>query len=206
MLIQIHQEDPEPRKIQQVAWSLEKGGVLIYPTDTVYGLGCDISNKKAVEKICRIRKLDPAKARLTFICKDIAQIADYAWQMDNQLFKLLKRNLPGPFTFILKSSNAVPKLLKNKKRTIGVRIPENKIVEHIVSFLGRPLLSISLKNIDGQEEEEEYLTDPFEINEQFGKMVDYVIDGGPGGTVPSTLVDCTDGNFSIIREGKGILE
>ncbi|MEO1261552.1 MAG: L-threonylcarbamoyladenylate synthase [Bacteroidota bacterium] len=201
MLLQIHPDDPAPRKIQQVVTALEKGGVVIYPTDTVYGLGCDISNRKAVEKICRIRKLDPAKARLTFICRDIAQIAEYAWQIDNQLFKLLKRNLPGPFTFILKSSNAVPKLLKNKKRTIGVRIPENKIAQHIVVALGRPLLSISLKNID--DDDDEYLTDPFDIHELFGKSVDFVIDGGMGGTIPSTLVDCTDGFFTVIREGKG---
>lgn len=204
MTIHIHPDNPEPRKIQQVTKSLEQGGIIIYPTDTVYGLGCDFTNKKAVEKICRIKRLDPQKAMLTFICKDIAQIAEYAWQMDNQLFKLLKRNLPGPFTFILKSSNAVPKLLKNKKRTIGVRIPDNIIANHLVDTLGRPLLSISLKNTD--EDGEVYLTEPWEMEEQFGHQVDFVIDGGTGGTDHSTLVDCTGDSFEIIREGKGILD
>ena len=200
MLLAIHQEDPEPRKIQQVAQVLENGGVIIYPTDTVYGLGCDIFNKNAVERICRIRKLDPNKAMLTFICKDISQIAEHAWQLDNQLFKLLKSNLPGPFTFILKSNNTVPKLLKNNKRTIGVRIPDHKIVEHIINALGRPLLSISLKASE-TDEDEPYLTDPMDIHDRFGKLVDLVIDGGEGGTIPSALVDCTEEPFKVIREG-----
>ncbi len=201
MFLSIHTENPEPRKIQQVANILEAGGVIIYPTDTVYGLGCDIANKQAVEKICRIRQLDPAKAMLTFICKDLSQIAEYAWQIDDQTFKLLKNNLPGPFTFILKSSNAVPKLLKNKKRTIGVRIPNNKIVEDLVATLNRPLLSISLK----LNKEDDYLTDPEEIYHRFGKLVELVIDGGEGGDLPSTLVDCTDSPFQVIREGAGEL-
>jgi tRNA threonylcarbamoyl adenosine modification protein (Sua5/YciO/YrdC/YwlC family) len=199
MLISIHPENPEQRKIQQVANILEEGGVIIYPTDTVYGLGCDIANKQAVEKICRIRQLDPAKAMLTFICKDISQIAEYAWQMDDPIFKLLKKNLPGPFTFILKSSNAVPKLLKNKKRTIGVRIPKNNIVSDLIAALNRPLLSISLKNNN----EDEYLTDPQLIYDRFGKLVDAVVDGGEGGLTPSALIDCTVNPYEIIREGEG---
>jgi tRNA threonylcarbamoyl adenosine modification protein (Sua5/YciO/YrdC/YwlC family) len=146
---------------------------------------------------------------LTFICKDLSQIAEHAWQMDNQLFKLLKKNLPGPFTFILKSSNAVPKLLKNKKRTIGVRMPDNNIARMLTDSLNRPLLSISLKESSEEEEKEDnatpYLTDPFEIHERFGKLVDVVIDGGEGGSVPSTLVDCTGDPYKIIREGAGSL-
>lgn len=202
MLISIHPENPEQRKIQQVANILEEGGVIIYPTDTVYGLGCDISNKQAVEKICRIRQLDPAKAMLTFICKDISQIAEYAWQMDDPIFKLLKKNLPGPFTFILKSNNAVPKLLKNKKRTIGVRIPKNNIVSDLIAALNRPLLSISLK----LNKEDEYLTEPHLIYDRFGKLVDVVVDGGEGGSTPSTLIDCTVSPFEIIRKGAGEIE
>ena len=209
MLIKIHHDNPEPRKIQQVADIVKNGGVIIYPTDTLYGLGCDIFNKKAVERICRIRHLDPRKAMLSFICKDIGQIAEYAWQMDNQLFKLLKKNLPGPFTFILKSSNAVPKLLKNKKRTIGVRIPENTIAIEIVKALGRPLLSISLKDNSDNTPPRQYLTDPREIHERFGNEVDLII--GPQGWqgleprqsyTPSTLVDCTTDPYTILREGE----
>ncbi|HFA50170.1 MAG TPA: threonylcarbamoyl-AMP synthase [Bacteroidetes bacterium] len=206
MLLQIHTENPEPRKIEQTIRTLEKGGVIIYPTDTVYGLGCDIFNKKAVEKICSIRHLDPRKAMLSFVCKDIGQVAEYAWQMDNQLFRLLKRNLPGPFTFILKSSNAVPKLLKNKKRTIGVRVPDNKIAQAIVEELGRPLLSISLISFDEQGEDETYLNEPWEINEMFGNLVDIVIDGGTGGSQPSSLVDCTEEPYTIIREEASVLQ
>ena len=206
MLLAIHQEDPEPRKINQVVNTLESGGVIIYPTDTVYGLGCDISDKDAVERICRIKRLDPKKAMLTFICRDIGQIAEHAWQLDNQIFKLLKKNLPGPFTFILKSSNAVPKLLKNNKRTIGVRIPDHRIVSHIVESLGRPLLSISLKASDNAIDDVPFLADPWEIHEQYGKLVDLVIDGGEGGATPSALVDCTVDPFEIIREGIKELE
>jgi tRNA threonylcarbamoyl adenosine modification protein (Sua5/YciO/YrdC/YwlC family) len=137
---------------------------------------------------------------LSFICKDISQIAEYAWQLDNTVFKLLKKNLPGPFTFILRSNNAVPKLFKNRKRTIGVRIPDNRIALAIVEELGRPLLTTSLKS---DEELEEYFTDPFDIYEDFQKLVDVVIDGGIGGNVPSTLIDCTEEPFEIIRQGAG---
>ncbi len=203
MLLQIHSEDPEPRKIQQVTNILEKGGVIIYPTDTVYGLGCDIFNKRAVEKICKIRKIDPKKAMLTFICKDIGQIAEYSYQLDNQLFKLLKRNLPGPFTFILKSSNAVPKILKNNKRTIGVRIPDNKIVNKILASLGRPMLSISLKDTEDQDEEHSYFTEAWEIEEKYGKIVDLIIGNNTGGNTPSTLIDCSNEPHTIIRQGAG---
>jgi len=205
MLLSIHSEDPEPRKIQQVVKTLEKGGVIIYPTDTVFGIGCDIFNKKAVERICKIRHIDPNKARLSFICQDLSQIAEYSWQLDNQLFKLLKRNLPGPFTFILKSGNAVPKVLKNNKRTIGVRIPDNKVVNKIVESLGRPMLSISLK-VNDSEDEPEYFKEAWEVEEAIGKIVDLIIDGQPAGDTPSTLVDCTSGAYEVIRQGAGVLE
>ncbi|MCR9287919.1 MAG: L-threonylcarbamoyladenylate synthase [Bacteroidetes bacterium] len=202
MLLRINTENPEGRKISQVVDTLKKGGVIIYPTDTVYGLGCDIFNQKAVERICRLRKLDPKKAHLSFICNDISQISKYTQQIDNEIFKLMKRNLPGPFTFILKSNNAVPKLFKNNKRTVGVRIPDNLIVRSIIEEMGHPLLTTSLKSDD---EILEYFTDPIDIHDDYKKLVDIVIDGGIGGNVPSTLIDCTDSGFEILREGAGEL-
>lgn len=203
MLLKINPDNPEGRKIRQVVESLEDGGIIIYPTDTVYGIGCDIFNQKAVEKVCRIRGLNPSKAMLSFICKDISQIAEYAAPIDNATFRTMKRNLPGAFTFILKSNNAVPKLLKNKKRTIGVRVPDHHIPLQIVEGLGRPLLTTSLKSED---EILEYFTDPIDIFEDFKKLVDIVIDAGPGGNQPSTIVDCTQGFPELIREGAGELE
>lgn len=202
MLLKINHDNPEGRKIKQVVESLQEGGIIIYPTDTVYGLGCDIFNPKAVEKICRLRGLKPEKAMLSFICEDISQIADYAYQIDNEVFKVLKKNLPGPFTFVLRANNTVPKLFKNRKRTIGVRIPENNIARNIVQELGRPILSISLKSDD---EILEYFTDPIDIFDDFKKLVDIVIDGGIGNNNPSTVVDCTGDDLEVIRQGAGIL-
>lgn len=202
MLLKINPDNPEGRKIKQVVESLQEGGIIIYPTDTVYGLGCDIFNPKAVEKICRLRGLKPEKAMLSFICEDISQIADYAYQIDNEVFKVLKKNLPGPFTFVLRANNTVPKLFKNRKRTIGVRIPENNIAKNIVKELGRPILSISLKSDD---EILEYFTDPIDIFDDFKKLVDIVIDGGIGNNNPSTVVDCTGDDLEVIRQGVGIL-
>lgn len=203
MLLEIHPDNPDNRKIQQAVKVLEKGGVIIYPTDTVYGIGCDIFNKKAVDKICKLRKLDPVKARLSFICKDIAQVAEYAQQIDNETFRFVKKNTPGPFTFVLNSNNDVPKMFKNRKRTIGVRIPDNKIVLALVEALGRPILTTSLKNDD---EILEYFTDPIDIFDDFKNQVNVVIDGGIGGNVASTVVDCTGSDFEILREGAGELK
>jgi tRNA threonylcarbamoyl adenosine modification protein (Sua5/YciO/YrdC/YwlC family) len=200
MLFRINSENPEGRKIRQVVESLEQGGVIIYPTDTVYGLGCDIFNQKAVEKICRLRGLDPKKAMLSMVCKDISQVSEYASQIDNNVFKLMKRHLPGPFTFVLKAGNGVPKLFKNRKRTIGVRVPDNQIVLDIVEGLGRPILTTSLKSDD---EILEYFTDPIDIYDDFKKLVDIVIDGGIGGNVPSTVIDCTDDAPALLRAGAG---
>lgn len=199
MLLNIHPNDPQDRKIQQVVKTLESGGVIIYPTDTVYALGCDIMEKKAIERICRIRQLDPAKVNLTIVCSNISQVAEYAHQIDNQVFKVLKRNLPGPFTFILKSSQSLPKLLKNKRKTIGVRIPNNAIVAALIESLGRPMLSISLKSDD---EIIEYFTNPSEIYDDFAKLVDIVVDGGVGGNTPSSIVDCSKDEIDILREGE----
>ncbi|MCB0637104.1 MAG: threonylcarbamoyl-AMP synthase, partial [Lewinella sp.] len=148
MLLQIHPDNPSNRKIAQVVETLEAGGIIIYPTDTVYGLGCDIFNKKAVERVCRLRGLDPSKAQLSFICADISQVAEYAVQIDNEIFRLMKQHLPGPYTFILKANNQVPKILKSRRSTFGVRVPNNNIIQELVRQLGRPILTTSLKNDD----------------------------------------------------------
>lgn len=203
MLLNINPDNPSGRKISQVVRCLEDGGVIIYPTDTIYGLGCDIQNHKAVERICRLRGLDHRKANLTFICQDIQQLAAYAHQIDNPIFKMLRRNLPGPFTFLLKAGKSLPKLLRNKRKTIGVRVPANPIALAIIEELGRPILSISLKTDD---EISEYFTDASEIHDDYVKLVDIVIDGGLGSNIPSTVVDCTENQPLIIRQGLGELE
>ncbi len=203
MRLHINSENPEKRKIAQAVEILEQGGTVIYPTDTVYGLGCDIFNKKAVEKIARIRGLDPGKALFSFICSDISQIAEYAVQIDNATFKMMKHNLPGPFTFVLKANNKVPKILKNRKETIGVRIPNNQIILDLVTQLGRPILTTSLRSED---EITEYFTDPEDFYDDFAKIVDLVIDGGAGRNVPSTVIDCTENEPKLIRQGIGEIE
>lgn len=207
MYLPIHPDHPEPRKIEQAAHILKDGGIIIYPTGGVYGIGCDIYNQHAVERVCRLRRLDPEKAMLAFICKDISQVASFAWQMDDNVFRLLKKNLPGPFTFILKSNNTVPKLFKNRKRTIGIRIPDSKIALAIVEQLGNPILSASLlREPEDETTEEEYFTDASLIYEKYENQVELVIDGGAGSLVPTTLVDCIKDEFEIIRQGAGDLD
>jgi tRNA threonylcarbamoyl adenosine modification protein (Sua5/YciO/YrdC/YwlC family) len=203
MLLELNTQNPSARKVQMVVDTLEKGGVIIYPTDSVYGLGCDIFNQKSVARICQIRRIDPAKANLTFICKDIQQLSKYVYQIDNQLFRLLKDNVPGAFTFILKANKEVPRHFKNRRKTVGVRVPNSPIALAILEVLGRPILSISLKTDD---KEEDFIVDPSLIHDDFQKRVDIVIDGGMGSDEPSTIVDCTTDNFEIIREGKGVLK
>jgi tRNA threonylcarbamoyl adenosine modification protein (Sua5/YciO/YrdC/YwlC family) len=201
MLIKLHRQNPAARNLKTIVDCLKKGGVIIYPTDTVYGLGCDIFQPKAVERICRLKGIDPYRAQFSFICNDLSQLADYAKSIDTPLFRLLKRSLPGPFTFILPASKAVPKLLKAKKDTIGIRVPDNLICNMIVQELGHPIMSSSLP---GESNVEEF-TDPEIIHEKFGHLVDMVVGGGIGGTVPSTVVDCTDSRPIIVREGAGHL-
>src|SRR5258706_7895416 len=198
MLLRIHPENPQPRYIKTVVDILLMGGVIIYPTDTIYGLGCDIFQQKAIEKICRIKKVDPRKAQLSFICSDLSHLSDYAKQLSTATFRLLKEYLPGPYTFILPASKMVPKILQSKKDTIGLRIPDNNIAKAIVRELGRPILSASLPG----EMIEDY-TDPEIMHENFMNEVDMVIDGGIGGTIPSTVIDCTGDEYVIIRKGAG---
>ena len=198
MLIHIHPENPQERLIIQVVDVLKKGGVIIYPTDTIYGLGCDISQHKAIERICRIKNVLPQKANLSFVCYDLGDLSRYAKQLDTPVYRTLKQYLPGPYTFILEASKEVPKILKTKKDTVGIRIPDNKIARCIVKELGNPILSASLPG----EDVEEY-TDPELIQDKFAKLVDLVIDGGIGGIVPSTIIDFTSGEAEVIREGAG---
>lgn len=198
MLLQIHPINPQPRLIKQVVECLKDGGVIAYPTDTIYGLGCDIMQHKAIERICKIKNVDPQKSQLSFICRDLSNLSDYTKSIDTPLYRMLKNYLPGPYTFILPASKQVPKILQSKKSTIGLRIPDNIICQSILAELGNPILSTSLPG----EMVEDY-TDPEIIHERFENLVDIVIDGGIGGMVPSTIVDCVTDNWTIIRQGLG---
>lgn len=200
MLVRIYEENPNPKAIREVVDCLKKGGVIIYPTDTVYGIGCDINNRKAVERICKIRNIKPEKAQFSFICHDLSHISDYCAQMSNPTFKLMKRLLPGPYTFIMNATNSVPKLFQSKKRTVGIRIPKNNIPLEIVRQLGHPIMTASVHDPD---EIIEYTTDPTLIHERFENKVDMVIDGGFGGIEGSTILDCTGEEVVVLREGAG---
>jgi tRNA threonylcarbamoyl adenosine modification protein (Sua5/YciO/YrdC/YwlC family) len=198
MLLRIHPDNPQPRHIRTVVDTLARGGIVIYPTDTIYGLGCDIFQHRAIERISRIKKVDPRKAQLSFICPDLSHLSDYAKQLPNATYRLLKEYLPGPYTFILPASKMVPKILQSKKDTIGLRIPNNNIACAIVKELGRPVLSASLPG----ELVEDY-TDPEVMYENFRNDVDIVVDGGIGGTIPSTIIDCTREEPLVLRVGLG---
>jgi tRNA threonylcarbamoyl adenosine modification protein (Sua5/YciO/YrdC/YwlC family) len=201
MLISIHPTNPQPRQLAIIKDCLESGGIIAYPTDTIYGLGCDIFHPEAVAKICAIKKVNPEKAQLSFICSDLSHLSNYAKSINNSLFRILKSTLPGPFTFVLPASKEVPKILQNKKKTIGLRIPDNKIALAIIETLGHPILSASFPG----ENIEDY-TDPEIIQEHWGKQIDIVVDGGIGGIIPSTVVDCTTDEYIILRQGAGIWE
>jgi len=203
MLLRLYNENPNPRDILTVVDTLRDGGIIIYPTDTVYGLGCDITNVKAVEKVARFKGVKIEKANFSFICSDLSHLSDYTKPISNSVFKLMKKNLPGPFTFILDANNNVPKYFKGKKKTVGIRIPDNNIIRDIIYELGNPILSTSIRDED---EILEYTTDPELIYEKYQDFADIVIDGGYGELVPSTVVDCTGPEIVIIRQGKGILQ
>jgi tRNA threonylcarbamoyl adenosine modification protein (Sua5/YciO/YrdC/YwlC family) len=202
MLLNVHPDNPNPRHIKTIIECLKEGGIIIYPTDTVYGLGCDITQHKAIERIARIKHIDPKKAQFSFICYDLSHLSDYAKSVDTPVFRMLKKALPGPYTFILPASRMVPKLLKTKKDTVGIRVPDNNICRTIVKELGNPIMSTTLPIEDYVEE----YTDPEIIYEKFGSQVDIVIDGGPGGMGFSTVVDCTGQEPVLIREGMGSFE
>ncbi|TRZ82850.1 MAG: threonylcarbamoyl-AMP synthase [Sediminibacterium sp.] len=201
MLIRIHPENPQTRQLTMVKECLDDGGIIAYPTDTIYGLGCSILHHEAVEKICAIKKVDPEKAQLSFICANLSDLSAYAKSIDNALYRILKKTLPGPYTYILPASKQVPKILQSKKKTIGLRIPNNKIALSIIETLGHPILSASFPG----ENVEDY-TDPEIIYEHWSNQIDMVVDGGIGGMVPSTVIDCTTDEYVLLRQGLGVWE
>ena len=201
MFIKIYPENPNPKAIDRVISVLRDGGLVIYPTDTVYAIGCDALNVRAVEKICQIKGVNPQKSGLSIICYDLSNLSAYA-KVSNSAFKLMKKNLPGPFTFILPTSSELPKIYKNR-REVGIRVPDNNIIRQLVKELGNPILTMSIHDED---EYIEYSTDPELIAEKYEDVVDVVIDGGMGGTEASTVIDCTSDEFVIVRQGKGELD
>jgi tRNA threonylcarbamoyl adenosine modification protein (Sua5/YciO/YrdC/YwlC family) len=201
--IRLYEENPDPRRVRQVVEILKNGGVIIYPTDTVYGMGCDITNQKAVEKICRIKGINPKKHNFSFVCADLSNISQYTRVITKPVFKMMKKGLPGPFTFILEASSQVPKILHSNKKTVGIRVPNHGVPRAIVEELGQPILSTSIRDED---EIIEYSTDPELIFEKYQHQVDLVIDGGYGSNMPSTILDCTGDEVVVVREGLGQLE
>lgn len=198
MLLHIHPDNPQPRNIKTAVDVLQEGGIIIYPTDTIYGLGCDIYQTKAVERICRIKQIDPKKAQLSIVCSDLSHLSTFAKQISTATYRILKEYLPGPYTFILPASKQVPKIIQGRKDTIGLRVPDNKITITLIKELGNPILSTSLPG----DNVEDY-TDPEIIYERYGNQVDLVIDGGIGGTTPSTVVAHDGSTFEVIRQGAG---
>ena len=203
MLIKIHPENPAPRHIKMVIDTLEAGGVVIFPTDTIYGMGCSIYQNKAFDRIVQIKGGKKEKTKFSIIVNSLSMLSEFTKPLENHVFRLIRRNFPGPFTFILNANNKVPKIFQSRKRTIGIRMPENRIIQAIVEELGHPLLTTSIRDED---EIIEYSTDPELIYEKYKDMVNMVIDGGYGDNEPSTIVDCTSGEPEIVRQGKGILE
>lgn len=201
--ISINPDNPQSARIEQVVEVLRNGGIVIYPTDTVYGMGCDLYNQKAIRRLCQLKGIRPDKLDLSFICYDLSDISQYARQISTPVFKVMRKALPGPFTFILESSTLVPKILDVKKKQVGIRVPAHNIPREIVRVLGNPILTTSIRD---ESEVVEYSTDPGLIYEKFQNLVEIVIDGGYGGVVASTVVDCTDDSFEIVRQGLGDLE
>jgi len=201
MLVRLYEQNPNQREIDKIIGILREGGIIIYPTDTLYAMGCDALNVRAVEKICKLKGINPQKNRLSIICPDLSNISEYA-KVNNTVFKLMKRNLPGPFTFILNATNSLPKIYKNRKE-VGIRVPANNITITITRELGNPLLTTSIRDKD--QWGDEYSVDPELMEEEYGDVVDAVVDGGYGGLEPSTIVNCTNDEIEIVRQGKGVL-
>lgn len=202
MLIYIPPDNPNSKNLKRVLECLRDGGIIIYPTDTVYGMGCDIKRPEAVDRICTIKKINPKRANFSFICYDLSHISDYTRHIDTPVYKLMKKALPGPFTFILNANNEVPKLFKSKKKTVGIRVPDNNICREIVKELGNPIMSTSVRDED---EIIEYTTDPEHIYENYKNLVDIIIHGGYGKNEPSTVVDCSGSEVILVRQGLGDL-
>jgi len=203
MLLKIHPQNPSDRQIKMAVECLAGGGIVVYPTDTVYGVACDIYKPKALERIARLKNINLEKANFSFICYDLSTLSEYTRPISNTVYKLMRKSLPWPFTYILEANNNVPKIFHSKKRTIGIRVPDNNIARELVRHLGNPLASTSIHDED---EIIEYTTDPELIHEKFHKLVDMVIDGGYGDNEASTVIDCTSGDPVLVRQGKGIIE
>ena len=203
MFLKLHSENPNPRYIKMIIECLNDDGVIIFPTDTIYAIGCSVNSSKALDRIARIKGIKKEKANFSFIFHDLSMLSDYTKPISNDVFKMMKRNLPGAFTFIVEANNNVPKLFKNNKKTIGIRIPDQPIITNIVRELGSPIITTSI--ID-EDEISGFMTDPEEINDAYSDRVDIIIDGGYGNKEESTIVDCTDNEIVILREGKGVLE
>lgn len=202
MLLKIYPDNPNPRAVNQVVECLNDGGVIIFPTDTVYALGCDMFKSRAIDRVARIKGIKKEKANFSFLCHDLSHLSDFTKPLNNDVFKLMKSTLPGPFTYILEANNTVPKILHRKKKTVGIRVPDNPITTEIIRQLGNPIMSTSIRDED---EVIEYTTDPELIHEKFADQVDIVIDGGYGDNEASTIIDCTGDEILIVREGKGKL-
>ncbi len=200
MILRVHPENPETHKIKIIAAAIKKGAVVIIPTDSVYALACDIKNKKAVERICILKGIKPSKANFSLLCADLSNLSDYTLNVSKNIFRILKKNLPGPFTFILNANNNVPKIFDNNKKTIGIRVPQNEISRAIINALGNPIVATSLNN--NNDDIIGYLNDPDEIHDMFENRIDMIIDGGQGGITPSAVVFCTNNEIEVIREGK----
>ena len=203
VLLRINDKNIPPASISQITDCLKNGGIIIYPTDTVYALGCDITNPKAIEKLCRLKGIKPEKSHFSFVCSDLSHLSEYTSAIPNHIFRIMKKALPGPYTFILEANSKVPKLLKQNKKTVGIRVPDNLICKEIVEALGNPLISTSL--IDTSDDVLEYFSDPEIIHRQYEEKVDLVIDGGFGNVFPSTVLDCSGDGVEILREGLGDL-
>lgn len=203
MLVKIYPQNPSQRHVNIVVDCLKNGGLVIFPTDTVYGLGCSIYQQKAVDRIAQLKGVKKEKANFSFIFDNLSMLSEFTKPISNEVYKLMRKHLPGPFTFILEANNNIPKIFQSKKKTVGIRIPDNSILRVIVEELGHPLLTTSIHDTD---EIIEYMTDPEQIHETFKDQVDIVVDGGFGDNQPSTIVDCTDGSWEIVRQGKGIID
>lgn len=203
MFLKVHSENPNPRYIKMIIECLENDGVIIFPTDTIYAIGCSVNSSKALDRIARIKGIKKEKANFSFIFHDLSMLSDYTKPINNDVFKMMKRNLPGAFTFIIEANNNVPKLFKNNKKTIGIRIPDQPIITNIVRELGCPIITTSIVDED---EISGFMTDPEDINDAYSDKVDIIIDGGFGDKEESTVIDCTDNEMVVLREGKGVLE
>lgn len=203
MLIRVNEEQPDSKAIEKIVNCLRDGGVIIYPTDTVYALGCDFTQLKAVERVCKLKGVKLEKSNFSFVCSDLSHLSEFTNAIPNHVFRVMKKAMPGPYTFILEANSKVPKLLKQNRKTVGIRVPENNVCNAIISALGNPLISTSLH--DSSDDILEYFSDPEVIHRQYEDLVDLVVDGGFGNIHPSTVIDCSKGDFEIVREGAGSL-